>query len=103
MGIPLGYFETELAESLGLLWAEVLSEVVNFSAVFLVCFLFARMWAERAVVGSVLALCAVEILSVFLSMGGGLALPPLSLVVVGCVSGLAAAAGGAAAGRVWLR
>lgn len=98
-GIPLGYFEAELTASLGLLWTGFLSEVVGFAAVFLVCFLFARMWAEHAVVRSVLALSVVEVISVFLSLGSGPGLPPVLLAVVGVVSGLVAAAAGAAVGR----
>lgn len=99
-GIPLGYFETELIASLGLLWAEALSEVVGFAAVFLVCFLFARMWAEHAVVRSVVALSVVGVLSIPLSLVSGAGLPPLRLAVIGVASGLVAAAGGAAVGRV---
>ena len=98
-GIPVGYFEAELTGSLGLPGSEALSEVVGFAAVFLVCFLFARMWAEHAVVRSVLALSVVAVVSVFLSLGSGAGLPPFLLAVVGVVSGLIAAAAGAAVGR----
>lgn len=81
-GIPVGYLEAELTASLGLLWAEVLSEVVGFAAVFLLCFLFARTWAGHAVVRSVVALSVVEMISVCLSLASGAGLPLLGLFQV---------------------
>lgn len=94
-GVPMGFFQSEIAAAVGPVSQEFLFQAVNSLATLVVCTCFAFIWVHRVYLSTVIAFIGAEFLFWLLSLVIGSYEQPRALTILSLLLSFAAAIGGA--------
>ena len=94
VGVPMGFFQSEIEAAIGPVWQEWLLQGGNSLATFLVCACFAYLWVQRVYLSAVLSFVGAEFFFLALSAVIGSYEQPAALVMLSLLLSICAAIGG---------
>ncbi|WP_409460382.1 hypothetical protein ACK1O1_15350 [Stenotrophomonas maltophilia] len=94
VGMPMGFFQSEIEAATGPVWQEVLLQGTSALATFLVCACFAYLWVQRVYLSAVLSFVGAELFFFALSAVIGSYEQPVALVLLSWLLSICAALGG---------
>lgn len=94
-GVPMGFFQSEIAAAVGPFSQEILFQAVNSLATFVACASFAFIWVHRVYLSTVIAFIGAEVAFWFLSLVIGSYEQPKALMIFSLLLSFGAAIGGA--------